>query len=226
MKALTSAPRNQPVLPQAAWLMATLLSACALPALAQEGSLLERAERAQANDSKPPPVRIIQSQGEPLATAGTSSTQDFLSGRESSATSRQTMLWAVHPSGVGVGIGVEQRGPYRYRGGRDSAWRGTELQAEGGVLVGVSLATGERTALTLQTPLLNSRPVVAGPSVDEMLQQQQLQSSRQVRMGLVFNTTKPYSDLRKGLRMELSGQTTVSFKPRAGRVGLTVQKIW
>jgi hypothetical protein len=43
---------------------------------------------------------------------------------------------------------------------------------------------------------------------------------------MVFNTRKPYADLRKGFRMELSGQSSLTFRPRGGRVGVTFQKIW
>ena len=179
-----------------------LCLACIQPALAQQSALYEKV---QLNGQTPSVLRVVQSQGEPLATAGAASTQDMLAGRDS-ITARQTMMWAVHPSGVGVGLGVEQRGAY-----------------EGGMLMGVSLATSARSHLVVQTPLLSSRPVGGPPLNDSQMQQDQ---QRQVRVGLVFNTAKQYSDLRKGLRMELSNQSSLTVKPRGGRVGFTFQKSW
>ncbi len=169
-------------------------------------------------------LRVTQSIGEPLATAGPLPPQDALrADRPQSA--RQTMLWAEHQrSGLGVGIGVEQRRTY---GGAALAPGDRQPQMEGGMLMGVSLATGPRSHLVVQTPLMTPAAQRGnyGALADDpqFLQDQQ----RQVRMGLVFNTRKPYSDLRQGLRMELSGQTTLAIKPRGGgRIGFAVQKIW
>ncbi len=44
---------------------------------------------------------------------------------------------------------------------------------------------------------------------------------------MVFSSRKAYADLRKGLRMELSGQSSLAVKPRGGgKVSLTFQKIF
>lgn len=191
---------------QAACVGALLCMACAQSAMAQQSALYDKV---QLNGvAIKTGLRITQSQGEPLATAGPASTQDSLNGRDS-ATSRQTMMWAVHPSGVGVGLGVEQRGAYE----------------AGGVLMGVSMATSERSHLVVQTPLVSNRPPQVGPvqTDPQLLQDEQ----HQVRVGLVFNTANRYSDLRKGLRMELSNQTTFTVKPRGGgRIGFSLQKSW
>lgn len=166
-------------------------------------------------------LRVTQSIGEPLATAGPLGPQDSLNA-DRAQTAKQTMLWAEHKSsGLGLGIGVEQRRPYSLA---NMAAAQGQPQMEGGVLVGASLATSPRSHLVVQTPLMtpavNRNPVV--PEDPQFAQDQQ----RQIRMGLVFNTKKPLADLRQGFRMELSGQTTLAVKPRGGKIGFALQKIW
>jgi hypothetical protein len=201
-----------------------LLSATALlsfPALAQQvdltGSLIERVQ----TESAAPTLSVSQSLGEPLATAGP--VPALGAGSGTLATARQTMLWARQQRlGVAVGLGVEERNAYRGQ----TAWGGASQLTrtrDAGLLVGVAVDTGERSQLTLQTPLFNASPqpgMLGTAGFDDALTGQ---DSRQMRMGLVFNTKKPYSDLRRGVRFELSGQTTLSFRPRGGRVGLTLQ---
>ena len=199
-----------------------LLMTFGLPAAAQQqeqgGSMVERV---QLNGTATPGpagtvMRVSQSAGEPLATTGAPSMQDSLNG--ALPTSRRTMLWAVHPSGVGVGFGVEQRQSINV-GNINQPVRSAAM------LAGVSMATGERSQIFAQTPLLaesannNSNPLA------QPLNPNQLQP-RQVRVGMVFNTKNPYADLRKGLRMELSGQSTLSFRPRGGKIGVAFQKVW
>lgn len=194
-----------------------------LPSAAQTSSLSERVDLTgtpQTVGSKGTVLRVSESQGEPLATSGPTSLQDSLKG--TLPTSRRSMLWAVHRSGVGVGFGVEQRDSLNRSGGVN------QPQRTGAMLMGVSVDTGERSQLFVQTPLLNedaynparARLGEVPPGPDAMSQQ------RQVRMGLVFNTKSQVADLRKGLRMELSGQTTLTLKPRGGRVGVAFQKTW
>ncbi len=184
-------------------LMACLCAAALVsPALAQDLS-----ERVALDGSV---LRLSVNQGEPLATSG--AVPALGPGALASSSARQTMVWMRPRAGaLGLGLGVEQReGLLPANGGARQA----------GLLVGVSLATGQRSELVLQTPLLNAPRTVPEPglaSADE---------ARQLRMGLVFDSRKPYEDLRRGVRVELSGQTTVSFKPRGGRIGVTVQSRW
>nr|WP_316643746.1 hypothetical protein [uncultured Roseateles sp.] len=190
-----------------------VFAASALPVQSQ---MTGWTEAVQANLA-PPTLRLSQSQGEPLATAGSTALTDTLNGQ--SQTARQTMVWAVHSSGLGFGIGVEQRNStFAGLGTQRLSFDSTTPQA--GMLMGLSMATGNRSYLTLQTPLLSS---TARPSSEDGLL---LQDARQLRMGLVFQTRNKYADLRQGLRMELSAQTTLSVRPRAGRLGFTVQSSW
>lgn len=179
-------------------------AALALPVQAQPQPMAQRV----ALDGLVP--RLSVSQSEPLATGG--ALPALGPGAEVSPNALQTMLWMRPRSGaLGLGLGVEQREALR---------TGSAAARQAGLLLGVSLATGQRSELVLQTPLLKASRVLPEPgltSADE---------ARQLRMGLVFDSRKPYEDLRRGVRVELSGQTTVSFKPRGGRIGVTVQSRW
>jgi len=166
--------------------------------------------------------RVTQELGEPLATSANVAPRDALRGERADQV-RQTMLWREHAaSGLGVGVGVEQRGtvvgPYNSQGLQQQH----QPDQNAGALVGVSLATSERSRLTLQTPLgsaVSSSPAGLPTTLDG-------NGQRQVRVGLVFNTKKPLSDLRQGWRTELSGQTTVAVKLRGGRLGFNLSKRW
>ena len=162
------------------------------------------------------PIRVTQSMVEPMATAGPLAPQDALRG-ERADTARQTMFWKEHArSGLGVGLGVEQRGPYSSQG---------QPQMNGGMLMGVSLATSDRSQLTVQTPLMNSARNVPQMS-DDPNSLTNPYGQRQVRVGLAFNSKKPLADLRQGMRMEINGQTTMAVKLRGGRLGFAFQKVW
>lgn len=190
-----------------------LLTASALTTQAQ---MSDWTETAQANLA-PAALRLSQSQAEPLATAGSTPMADALTGQ--SQTARQTMLWAVHPSGLGLGFGVEQRSSaFGSLAAQRLSFDPTTRQA--GMLMGLSVATGKHSYLTLQTPLLTS--TARAPPEEGLLQQ----DARQLRMGLVFQTRNKYADLRQGLRMELSAQTTLSVRPRSGRLGFTLHSSW
>ena len=206
-----------------------LLSLSVMPAMAQStiSPATPMGERVQLNGTVVHPssvLHVTQSISEPLATAGPLPPQDALQADRTQA-ARQTMLWAEHArSGLGVGIGVEQRRPYGSAAMASMAGQGNQPVMEGGVLVGASLVTGPRSHLVVQTPLVNAN-TPRNPLIDDPQFAQDQQ--RQVRMGLVFNTKKPYSDLRQGLRVELSGQTTLAIKPRGGgRLGFALQKVW
>ena len=208
--------------------LALLLAAAAPEALAQS-SQTTMGERIQLNgtmarSAASSSLRVTQSMAEPLATAGPLAPQDSLRADRSNS-ARQTMVWADHSrSGLGVGIGVEQRQAY----GPVAAGLGgggSQPQMEGGVLVGASLATGPRSHLTVQTPLQSSGvSQLRSPLADDPQFRQDEQ--RQVRIGLVFNSKKPLADLRKGFQMELSGQSTLAVKPRGGKIRVAFQKVW
>ncbi|WP_144006992.1 hypothetical protein [Pelomonas sp. KK5] len=169
------------------------------------------------------PLRVTQSLSEPLATAGPLAPQDALRADRQQA-ARQTMLWADHAkSGLGVGIGVEQRRPYGPAALSAGINDGSQPQMSGGVLVGASLATSPRSHLIVQTPLQSTSAPRNLLADDPQFQQDQ---QRQVRVGLVFNSKKPLADFKKGFQMELSGQSSLAVKPRGGKIGLAFQKVW
>ena len=156
--------------------------------------------------------RITQRITEPLATAGPSNAPAWLPAHQAGS-ARQTLLWAEHArSGLAVGLGVEQRQPIA--SGTAAQLGGTQPQSGGGLLIGASLATGPRSQLTVQTPL----------RLDEGLHSPDDQ--RPLRVGLAFNASRPLADFRRGLQVELSGQTTLALKPRGGRIGIGVQRVW
>lgn len=132
----------------------------------------------------------------------------------------QTMLW--HRRGaVGFGVGVEQRGAFaadqRHAYAADARLgygaAGPGLQPRGdALLVGVSLATSERTRLSWQTTADNGAPLVHRP----------------MKVSLSFQRTDALKELRRGslLRMELSGQTTLALRARGGRLGVALTSRW
>jgi len=201
----------------------SLLLALAGAALAQDpgrvgpsGALPDRVTRSSATIT--PTLSMTQTSADPLATAGAAPVDIALPSRYPVA--QQTMLWA-HRGAWAAGIGVEQR--QRYERGA----QGLSPMQESGMLVGVSLSTGDNSRLFMQLPLSNARWPSAlpnGRSADEALFNEQ----RQLRMGLVFQKNDQLADLRRGLLMkvELSGQTTLSIKPRAGRIGVTLASRW
>jgi len=166
---------------------------------------------------------VTQHAAEPLATANQSAGAAGWQGRAAQAT--QTMVWAKPWAGGGMrlGVGVEQRGA-AVGGFQSAPYQNLRPGAAGdaGVLVGVAMPTGPRSHAFLQTPLLDPQR----PQADELNVAGLNNRERQVRVGLAFNSRKPYADLRKGFRMELSGQSSLTFRPRGGRVGVTFQKIW
>ncbi|WP_431256600.1 hypothetical protein ACQ86G_17955 [Roseateles chitinivorans] len=168
---------------------------------------------------------VTQSAAEPLATANQSAGAAGWYGRAPQAT--QTMLWAKPLSGSGLrlGVGVEQRGAAVGGGLYATPYQNLRPGAAGdaGVLVGLAMPTGPRSHAFVQTPLVDAqRAQIDDLNVPGLNNRDQ----RQVRVGLAFNSRKPYADLRKGFKMELSGQSSLTFRPRGGRVGVTFQKIW
>lgn len=170
-------------------------------------------------------VSVTQSAGEPLATAQLSGTAANWYGRDAMA--RQTMVWGqpFASNGLRVGLGVEQRGPAIGGGLYQNPYRGWRAGAAGdsGVLLGVAMPMTARSHVFLETPLVEGERA----AYQDLNLSGQEPQGRQVRVGMVFNTRKAYADLRKGLRMELSGQSSLSVKPRGGgKVAVTFQKIF
>lgn len=166
--------------------------------------------------------RVTQEVAEPLAIGGPVAPRDALRG-ELPDQVRQTMLWREHtPSGLGVGIGVEQRvvvGPYSAQGLQQLH----QPDQNAGALLGISLATSERSRLMVQTPLVHASSATTAQGLPAAPDDN---GRRQLSVGLVFNSKKPLSDLRQGLRTELSGQATMAVKIRGGRLGLNLSKRW
>jgi hypothetical protein len=130
----------------------------------------------------------------------------------------QTMLWARRER-LGLGLGVEQRWS-------PVAGHGITVPPaarDAGLLVGLAWTTGESSQLTLAAPLLTSRPPegLAWTGLDRG-------PEREMRFGLEFRKRDPYAELRRGalMKFELSRDTTVSLKPRQGRVGFTLNSRW
>ncbi|WP_377154032.1 hypothetical protein ACFJIX_19750 [Roseateles sp. UC29_93] len=189
-------------------------------------SLSERTRQQALRDtSSGSRYTVTQSAAEPLATANQSPGAAGWYGRAPQAT--QTMLWArpLSGSGLRLGVGVEQRGAAFGGGLYATPYQNLRPGAAGdaGVLVGLAMPTGPRSHAFVQTPLIDAqRAQIDDLNVPGLNNRDQ----RQVRVGLAFNSRKPYADLRKGFKMELSGQSSLTFRPRGGRVGVTFQKIW
>ena len=85
-----------------------------------------------------------------------------------------------------------------------------------GLLLVVGVPVGQLGQLRWQAPLTS--PAV--PGLDS--------TPRQMRVSLALTASDPYADLRRGLltRVELSGQTTLSLRPRAGKVMLHLTSRW
>jgi Spy/CpxP family protein refolding chaperone len=189
-------------------------------------SLSERARQPALRDaSSGSHYTVTQSAAEPLATANQSAGAAGWYGRAPHAT--QMMVWAKPLSGSGLrlGVGVEQRGAAFGGGLYATPYQNLRPGAAGdaGVLVGLAMPTGPRSHAFVQTPLLDAqRAQIDDLNVPGLNNRDQ----RQVRVGLAFTSRKAYADLRKGFKMELSGQSSLTFRPRGGRVGVTFQKIW
>lgn len=76
---------------------------------------------------------------------------------------------------------------------------------------------GRLGELRLQAPLA---PPPTVPGLDN--------PQRELRVSLALTARDPYADLRRGMltRIELSGQTTVSLRPRGGKVMLHLTSRW
>ncbi len=85
-----------------------------------------------------------------------------------------------------------------------------------GLLLVVGVPVGQLGQLRWQAPLASP----ALPGLDS--------TPRQMRVSLALTASDPYADLRRGMltRVELSGQTTLSLRPRGGKVMLHLTSRW
>ncbi|WP_067064502.1 hypothetical protein [Roseateles chitosanitabidus] len=170
-------------------------------------------------------VTVTRSAAEPLATANQAAGAAGWYGRSGQAT--QTMMWGRpwSRSALRVGLGVEQRGMMPSGGLYATPYQNLRpgVAGDAGVLVGLALPTGPRSHAFVQTSLVDAPHA----QIDDLnLPGAANRDGRQVRVGLVFNSRKPYADLRKGFRMELSGQSSLTFRPGGGKIGMSFQKTW
>lgn len=121
----------------------------------------------------------------------------------------RTMLW----SGRGawrMGVGVEQAWPTP-----PGPFTGPAPQPR--VLLGASMDTGEHLALGWRAPLPAAQAREA------------LQPARTMEFSLVLKPSDRLAELRRGalMRLELSGQTQLSLRPRGGgRINLQLTSRW
>jgi len=156
-------------------------------------------------------LQVTQTASQPLALPASDVHSPFAP--PAFQTTQQTMLWARR-AGWSAGVGVEQR--WQPPPGSDAF--APSLHNGSGMLVGLELATSERSSLVWQTPLLRADD---GRDDGE-------RPTPQMRVGLNFHSRDPYADLRLGalMRFDLSGQTKFSLRPRHGRLSLVVTSRW
>lgn len=130
-------------------------------------------------------------------------------------------LWS--PShGWSAGFALQQQviGPSALAelSGRQALLPGAAPAQASVLVVGATLRTGARSALSLQTPVLTSSPVGGKADGSEM----QLAWSLRAR-----DPARQFFEGGSPLKMAFSGgQTVVTLKPRASRVSITLQHRW
>jgi hypothetical protein len=131
-------------------------------------------------------------------------------------TTTETMVWARRGR-LGLGLGVEARwqAPDWAQAPRADAGEGRRL------LLGLSLATSERTRLVWQTngdglhDAIDARDGQTGAGAD------------QTRLPLSMQKSNPYRALLRGtLRVNLGGRAAVALKLRGRRVGVAYTNEW
>ena len=138
---------------------------------------------------------------------------------QSSGAVTQTMLWARRER-LGLGFGVEQR--WAPVASLANPFPAPAATRDAGMLVGLSWATGESSQVTWATPLLPPRSAgMAWAGAEKW-------PEREMRLGLDFRKRDPYAELRRGalMKFEVSRDTTVSVKPRHGRLSFTLASRW
>jgi len=163
---------------------------------------------------------VSQTPGQALGLTPATQQNPGLGGSPGFQAATQTMLWARGGERLAVGVGVEQRWQ-----GQDAMQQqrvqGTAPARDANVLVGVSMVTSDNSRLTWQAPLARNDNPALNPSGVTL-------PERQMSVGLAFRARDPYSDLRRGslMKVELSGPTVLSLRPRHGRLAVMLSSKW
>lgn len=132
-------------------------------------------------------------------------------------TVERSMLWAARGRWA-VGLGVQQPSLSVSPAAGPDAQANTLGRRDEAVVLGLALATSASTRLTVQAPW-PVRDLMGGDIAPEV---------RQARIGLSFQVADPYRELRRGslMKVELASQTSLSLRPRKGRLALTLTRRW
>lgn len=143
-----------------------------------------------------PPLRVELNSSPPQPVTAAAD------GRATAQEATQTVLWADHER-WSLGLGVEQRWRRPLPGGPGLQWAGQNA------LVGLSVPTGAGSRLAWQLPLADA-------------------GEAPVRVSWSFRSRDPYRDLFRGslMKVEFSGQTSLSLRARGGRLGLMLTSRW
>lgn len=123
----------------------------------------------------------------------------------------QTFLWSRRQSLL-VGVGLEQaavpESPFALASGV------SDRRGAGNLIVGVGVATSPASRVTWELPI---NPSVRGGD-----------SLSAARIGLAFQHRSNAAEFRSAtqLKLELSKQTNIALRPRAGRVAVTLHSSW
>lgn len=137
-------------------------------------------------------------------------TRELLSPATQYGAGTRTMAWSRNGA-MQFGVGVEQPWP----GSQTPTMPGLAPQPR--MVLGASVDTGANTQLRWRTPL-------PATLAREATQQPQL-----MEVSLVLKPTDALANLRRGslMKLELSGQTQLSLRPRGGgRMALTLTSKW
>lgn len=180
----------------------TLAAALALTAAAGLARADEAAEQRSGLSVDVDAVMVDITPQRPLRDASATGPAQFSAGT-------RTMLWSRNGA-LQWGLGLEQASPQ----GAASVQPG--LMPAPRVLLGASLDTSANTQLQWRTP------VPATPARDGQ------DATRVMELSLVLKPTDAMAAQRRGalMRLELSGQTQLSVRPRGGRLGLLLTSKW
>lgn len=149
-----------------------------------------------AGAEAPVPLRVELSSAPPVPVTAGAD------GRATAQEATQTVVWTDRER-WSLGLGVEQRWRRPLPGGPGLQWDGQNA------LVGLSVPTGRGSRLAWQVPLADG-------------------GDAPVRVSWSFRTHDPYRDLFRGslMKVEFSGQTSLSLRARGGRLGLMLTSRW
>ena len=184
-----------------------------------EQSAAERAQTSIVADSASSATTTVVTQdlaAAPLVTGNNAIGRSVVGPASLAPQASQTMMWAQRDRWA-VGVGVEQRGAVNV-----STYQPATVSRRG-LLVGLSLATSERSKLVFHLPVANKNMRLEN---DEAAMNGL--PVQRLRMGLEFRPKDRFTDLRRNvlMKVELSSQTTVSLKPRGNRLGIALNSNW